>query len=241
MTVRLASSSKNQIDMSETVGDLKSPATAARQFVAIWGAPIVLNTWLKAICALLSLLVMVLAACLLYTTARAANVKPVVIRIDAVGRAEAVTYDAATWKPQTPELRYFLTRFVTLHYARMRSTIARDFSDSLFFLESRLGDQLLGATGASGPVESFIQNPSADERDVEVRNVTFTQLSSPPYQASVDFVTREFGPTSRQARRTDTFTAQIAFTLRESVPNSYVRVNPLGLQITQRRLDQAFD
>ena len=46
------------------------------------------------------------------TPAKYANVKPLVIRIDDVGRAEAVQYDATAYQPQAPELRYFLTQFV---------------------------------------------------------------------------------------------------------------------------------
>jgi hypothetical protein len=39
----------------------------------------------------------------------------------------------------------------------------------------------------------------------------------------------------------DTYIAQIDFTLRDRVPNEFVRVNPLGLQISYFRVDQAFD
>ena len=31
------------------------------------------------------------------------------------------------------------------------------------------------------------------------------------------------------------------FTLRDAVPNAFIRVNPLGMQITNFRVDQAFD
>ena len=36
------------------------------------------------------------------------------------------------------------------------------------------------------------------------------------------------------------FVAQIDFVLRDAVPNTFIRVNPLGLQITYFRVDQAF-
>ena len=35
--------------------------------------------------------------------------------------------------------------------------------------------------------------------------------------------------------------AQIDFLMREHVPNEFVRVNPLGVQITYFRVDQAFE
>ena len=46
---------------------------------------------------------------------------------------------------------------------------------------------------------------------------------------------------ARQERARQTFIAQIDFTLRDRVPNEFVRVNPLGLQISYFRVDQAFE
>ena len=63
--------------------------------------------------------------------------KPLVIRIDDVGRAEAVQYDASRYQPQPPELRYFLTQFVVKHFSRLRATVQREYPDSLLFLEPR--------------------------------------------------------------------------------------------------------
>ena len=72
-----------------------------------------------------------------HTAARYAHIKPLVVRIDEVGRAEAVAYDATRYKPQPPELRYFLTQFVVKHFSRIRATVQREYPDSLLFLEPR--------------------------------------------------------------------------------------------------------
>ena len=53
--------------------------------------------------------------------------KPLVVRIDEVGRAEAVAYDATRYQPQPPELRYFLTQFVVKHFSRIRATVQREY------------------------------------------------------------------------------------------------------------------
>ena len=42
-------------------------------------------------------------------------------------------------------------------------------------------------------------------------------------------------------RARQTYVAQIDFVLRDHVPNEFVRVNPLGLQVTYFRVDQAFE
>jgi hypothetical protein len=59
----------------------------------------------------------------LRTLKRFESVKPLVIRIDDIGRAQAVQYDALTYRPegQAPELKYFLTQFVKSHFARLRA------------------------------------------------------------------------------------------------------------------------
>jgi len=226
----------------EGVADLhpKTIENAKRQFVELYGSALVLNTYLKIALLLVSLVAVGLLGLNFRTQAKYANVKPLVIRIDEVGRAEAVAYDAATYKPQMPELRYFLTRFVATHFSRLRATIQRDYPDSLFFLDSRLADATIAQNEQTRAMETFLTNPSADEIEVEVKNVTFVELGKPPYKASVDFEKVMYAPGTRQERKRETHVAQIDFVLRDAVPNAFVRVNPLGLQITYFRVDQAF-
>jgi type IV secretory pathway TrbF-like protein len=229
--------------MSATVADLnpKTLENAKRQFVELYGSALVMNTYLKIALVLVSLVALGLLALNFRTAAKYANVKPLVIRIDQVGRAEAVAYDATIYRPQAPELRYFLTRFVALHFSRLRATIQRDYPDSLFFLDPGLADATIAQNEQSRVMETFLTNPSGDEADIDVKNVTFGELSAPPYKASVDFDKRLFAPGTRQERKRETYVAQMDFVLRDAVPNAFIRVNPLGIQITYFRVDQAFE
>jgi type IV secretory pathway TrbF-like protein len=229
--------------MSAIVADRQPPKTmehAKRQFVELYGGPLVLNTYLKIAVVITTLLALGLLLLNFRTQARYANVKPLVIRIDDVGRAEAVAYDATTYRPQAPELRYFLTRFVVTHFSRLRATLQRDYPDSLFFLAPPLAAATIAHNDQTRIFETFLTNPSADDVDVTVKNVTLTELTTAPYRAAVDFEQAYLGPGTRQERNRETFVAQIEFTLREAVPNAFIRVNPLGLQITNFRVDQAF-
>ena len=61
-----------------------------------------------------------------------------------------------------------------------------------------------------------------------------------PFKAAVDFDLRYFTPGTRQERRRETYVLQVDFILRDAVPNGFIQVNPLGLQITHFRVDQAF-
>ena len=228
--------------MSATVVDLnpKTIENAKRQFVELYGSALVMNTYLKIALVLLALVALGLIGLNFRTQAKYANVKPLVVRIDDLGRAEAVAYDASTYRPQAPELRYFLTRFVAMHFSRLRSTIQHDFPDSLFFLDPARANATIAQNEQSRLIETFLTNASDDEVDIEVKNVTFAELSKPPYKASVDFEKHYLALGTRQERRRETYVAQIDFALRDSVPNAFIRVNPLGLQITYFRVDQAF-
>ena len=80
-----------------------------------------------------------------------------------------------------------------------------------------------------------------DEVDIVVQNVSLTELAQAPHKASVTFQKLLYAPGTRQERARQTFIAQIDFTLRDRVPNEFVRVNPLGLQVSYFRVDQAFE
>ena len=229
--------------MSAAVGDLnpKTLENAKRQFVELYGSALVMNTYLKLALLLVSLIAVGLLALNYRTQAGAADLKPLVVRIDAVGRAEAVAYDASAYAPQAPELRYFLTQFVVKHFSRIRTTVQREYPDSLFFLDQALADATIAQNEQSRAMETFLTNPSSDEVDVVVQNVSLSELSKPPYKATVTFRKVFYTPGTRVERSQESHVAQIDFVMRSHVPNDFVRVNPLGLQITYFRVDQAFE
>ena len=229
--------------MSATVADV-SPKTldnAKRQFVELYGSALVMNTYLKIALVLVSLVALGLLALNFHTATKYAQVKPLVIRIDDVGRAEAVQYDATAYQPQATELRYFLTQFIVKHLSRLRATVRREYPESLLFLEPLLADATIAQNDQSRVLDSFLTNPSADEVDIVVQNVSLSELAKPPFKASISFQKVLYTPGTRQERTRQTLIAQVDFVLREHVPNEFVRVNPLGLQITYFRVDQAFE
>jgi type IV secretion system protein VirB5 len=229
--------------VSVVVGDVnpKSLENAKRQFVELYGSALVLNTYLKIALLLVSIVALGLIGLNIHTARRYASVKPLVVRIDAVGRAEAVAYDAASYEPQPPELRYFLTQFVVKHFSRIRATVQREYPDSLLFLEPRLADATIAETEQGRRLETFVTNPTEDEVDVLVQNVSLSELAQPPFKAAVTVQRVFYAPGTRSERRRETLVAQIDFNLRDRVPNEFVRVNPLGLQSAYFRVDQAFD
>jgi type IV secretion system protein VirB5 len=214
---------------------------AKRQYVELFGSALVMNTYLKIALLCVSLVAVGLLVLNVRTQAKYANVKPLVIRIDDVGRAQAVQYDTLTYRPQgqAPELRYFLTQFVTKHFARVRSTVREQYAESLFFLDAALVDATIAQDQRSQTIEGFLTS-TGDEVEIEVKNVTLENLDAPPYKAAVDFQKVYSGLGNHLERTRETYVAQITFVLLDQVPNNMVLVNPLGLTITYFRVDQAF-
>ena len=229
--------------MNATVADLnpKTLENAKRQFVELYGSALVMNTYLKIALVLVSLVALGLLGLDFHTTARYSQMKPLVIRIDDVGHAEAVQYDATRYQPRPPELRYFLTQFVVKHFSRIRATVQREYPDSLLFLEPALADATIAQNDQSHVIETFLTKPSTDEVDVVVQNVSLSELTSVPFKAAVTFQKVYYTPGTRHERARETHVAQIDFVMRDHVPNEFIRVNPLGLQIAYFRVDQAFE
>lgn len=229
--------------MDATVADInpKTLENAKRQFVEVYGSALVLNTYLKVALTLVSLVAVGLVALNFHIASKYSQVKPLVIRIDDVGRAEAVAYDATRYQPQAPELRYFLTQFIVKHFSRIRATVQREYPDSLLFLEASLADATIAQNEQSRAMEGFVTNGTEDEIDVVVQNVSLSELTRPPFKAAISFQKVHYAPGNRQERSRETYVAQVDFIFRDQVPNEFVRVNPLGLQVVYFRVDQAFE
>ena len=225
--------------MSATVADLnpKTLDNAKRQFVELYGSALVLNTYLKIAVVLLSLVALGLVFLNLRTAAHAAQMKPLVIRINEVGRAEALKFDTFEYQPHEAEIRYFLIDFVQRHYSRVRATLKENYARSLYFLDGRLADAVIEANKKTNAIETFLAG-SSEEIDVQVNNVSIEDLRTAPYKATVDFA-KVYRSAGQETKR-EKYIANFVFVVKDKVPNSMIPVNPLGLTITYFREDEAF-
>jgi type IV secretory pathway TrbF-like protein len=212
---------------------------AGRPYLELYADALISARYLRIALVLVSLLGLGLLGLNVRTQAVAANMKPLVVRIDAVGRATAIQYDAWSYIPQLPEVKYFLVQFAHRYYGRVRSTMKRDSAEALYFLDGPLADSVIVAAQRSRTLEKFLTDGS-EEWEIEVRNVAIEDLSQPPYKASIDFDRVAYSASGHQETRRQTFVAHVTFVVREHVPNTMLPVNPLGLCITSLREDQAF-
>ena len=212
---------------------------ARRRYVEQYGSAVVVNRYLRIAVLSLAVVLVALVGLNVHTQRTFRTFKPLVIRIDDVGHAAAVSYDSLTYTPQAPELKYFLVQFVTMHYSRMRATVRQQYAQSLYFLDGRLADATMEANRQSGLIERFLTS-GAEEVDVRVKNVTLEDLRQPPYRATVDFEKVYLSPSTRAEVRREAFVAHLVFALADQVDNARIPINPLGLTVTYFREDQAF-
>ncbi len=217
----------------------KDLRAARQQYVEQFGSLIVMNTYLKIAVLALSVVSVALVALNIRTYGAFRNLKPLVIRINDVGRAEAVKYDTFDYQPQEAEIKYFLVDFVQRHYSRMRATVRDNYARSLYYLDGRLADGLIEANKKHQTIESFLAG-SGEEIDVQVKNVSIEDLRHPPYRAVVDFERVYYAPATHLETKREKYVANIVFVVKDKVANEMVPVNPLGLAITYFRQDQAF-
>ncbi len=213
---------------------------AKRLYLESYGDPMVTNTYLKIALVLVSLVALGLALVDLKTIRTFQNFRPLVIRIDDLGRAEAINYHNLEYKPQDAEAKYFLSQFCNLYYRRNRYTIQDDFSKSLYFLDGKLANGILDAYRKDDIIKKFITNTAAPEIDVDVKKVALEEMQTPPFRARVDFYLVYYSPADHSELKRDLYTANFVFVFRTQVPNELIPINPLGLSVTYFREDEAF-
>ena len=102
---------------------------AGAEYAEIWGEAIHSNRHLRVISVGLGIGVLLLIVVVI----RVVSVeppRPIVVRVDEVGRAEAVAYELmeAQADPLDPTTKYFLNRFIYDFYSRRRATVQENWS-----------------------------------------------------------------------------------------------------------------
>jgi type IV secretion system protein VirB5 len=213
---------------------------AKQLYLEQYASAIVTGSYLKVAVTLLSLVVFGLVLMDLKIVKTLESFKPMVIRIDEIGRAQAVAYENLVYKPEYKETKYFMTRFCQLYYRRNHATINDDFTQALYFLDGKLAGDTIQQFKQKNIIKSFVADSLAPERDVDVQQVVIEPMEKAPYKATVDFFEIEYSPSDHSVAKRRLYTASFLFTFRDHVPNAEILTNPLGLTITYFREDEAF-
>jgi len=214
---------------------------AAERYLEQYGDPLVMNTYLKVTILVLAVVCIALTALVVRSQMALANLRPLIIRIDEVGRAEAIDYRNFQYRPEEAENKYYLTRWAELYFSRNRFTIERDQANSLYFLNSDVQREVIDEERKNNVIANYTNDASLPFVDVEVKNVILDDLRQSPYSARIEFVKIFTNPTDHSQLRREDWTASVTYVFRETVKNNELAVNPLGLTIVRFRADQAFD
>src|ERR1700726_3274189 len=156
---------------------------AAERYLEQYGDPLVMNTYLKVTILVLAVVCLALAVLVFRGQKALANMHPLIVRINDVGRAEAIDYRNFQYRPQEAENKYYLTRWAELYFSRNRFTIERDQTNSLYFLNADVQRAVIDQERKDNSIQNYVKDSTLPYIDVEIKNVILDDLRQSPYSA----------------------------------------------------------
>ena len=168
------------------------------------------------------------------------------IRIDEMGRAQAIQYSDLNYSPREGEVRTYLTDWANYRYTVNRDVIAKKYPLNYYFLSQALASRLMGEDNANHLV-SQVTAGQIEASDVQVQNVTITTMSEEMLQGAriargtaLMAVDRFYSAENSHEPRTEHWLLSITYYLNPKQVSDQARVypqyefiNPLGLTITE--------
>jgi type IV secretory pathway TrbF-like protein len=213
---------------------------AAERYLEQYGDPLVMNTYLKVTILCLAVVCLALAALVFKSQKALASMHPMIVRINDVGRADAIDYRNFQYRPQEAENKYYLTRWAELYFSRNRFTIERDQTDALYFLNGDVQRAVIAQEQKDKIIQTYRNDSTLPYVDVEVKNIVLDDLRQSPYSARIEFEKVYTNPADHTELKRERWTASVTYVFRDNVQNNELAVNPLGLTIVRFRADQAF-
>src|SRR5882757_1327632 len=157
--------------MSATTEVSPEITRAAERYLEQYGDPLVMNTYLKVTILVLCIVCLALVALALKSQKALASMHPMIVRINDVGRAEAIDYRNFQYRPQETESKYYLARWAELYFSRNRFTIERDQTNALYFLNSDVQRAVIEQEQKDNIILTYRDDSTLPYVDVEVKNV----------------------------------------------------------------------
>jgi type IV secretion system protein VirB5 len=168
------------------------------------------------------------------------------IRIDEMGRAQAIQYSDLNYSPREGEVRTYLMDWANYRYTISRDTIAKKYPLNYYFLSQTLSTQLM-AEDNQNHFASQVIGGQIEQSDVDVKNVTITSLSQETIQGTVlargtalVALDRLYSPGHSHEPRTEHWMLSLTYYLnpkqvsdQAKIYPQYEFINPLGLTITE--------
>ena len=193
---------------------------AAERYLEQYGDPLVMNTYLKVTILVLAVVCTALAVLLFRGQMALASMHPLIVRINDVGRAEAIDYRNFQYRPQEAENKYYLTRWAELYFGRNRFTVERDQTDSLYFLNGDVQRAVIDQERKDNIIANYAKDTSLPFVDVEVKSVILDDLRQSPYSARIEFEKIFTNPSDHPELRRAQGTTSVTCAFRETVKNT---------------------
>ena len=168
------------------------------------------------------------------------------IRIDEMGRAQAIQYSDLSYSPREGEVRTYLTDWANYRYTISRDAIAKKYPLNYYFLSQALSSQLMTDDNANHLV-SQVMGGQIEQSDVEVKNVTITTMSQETVQGvamargtALVAIDKLYSPRTSHEPRIEHWGISVTYYLNPKQVSDQAKVfpqfeiiNPLGLTITE--------
>ena len=213
---------------------------AVERYLEQYGEPMVMNSYLKMAVLALTGICLMLGALTFRSQKALANMKPLIVRINDVGRAEAIDYRNFQYKPQEAENKYYLARWATVYFQRNRYTIESDQTASLYFLSGDVQRTVIQQEQQEKTIANFQHDLSLPYVDIDVKSIVLDELQKAPYTARIEFEKVYTNPGDHSILKRERWIASVDYVFAETVANEALSINPLGLTIIRFRADQAF-
>ena len=204
------------------------PDVSPTGYAEIWGEHLQSARFYRSISAFLGLVIILLGSSHFMLVTKPEPL-PIVVRVDDVGRAEVVDYNAdrATVQPGDPVVPYFLRQFAYDHYQRQRAIGTERWLRSLNFLRTDVARQAVDRDRPQ--FVALMGDDASPERLVENVELRMVPQPDPPYVADMvfDLVYQSFGAELRR----EEMTVSLRFVFAEEISSDSIFINPMGLVI----------
>lgn len=168
------------------------------------------------------------------------------IRIDEMGRAQAIAYSDLNYSPREGEVRTYLTDWANYRYTINRETIGTKYPLNYYFLSQNLASQLMTDDNQNHLVSQVVGG-QIEQSDVEVKNVTITSMSQETVQGAtiargtaLVAIDKLYSPRNSRQPRREHWMLSVTYYLNPKQVSDQAKVfpqfetiNPLGLTITE--------
>ena len=207
-----------------------------REYAEIWGETVSSNRHLRLLSMGLGGLTLLLAVVVVRLGFREMP-RPIVVRVDEVGRAEALNYKAVEAKSDPLDLttKYFLNRFIHDHYSRRAATVQEHWTRSLRFLTTDLANAAFQVENRN--IALVAARAASEETKVENIVLRIHANRSPPHGATADFELVRIRQEKEVGREKWSLSLQFSYITR--IPPDLMIHNPMGIVVTYLQADRA--